>query len=64
MSNVVSSIVEVSINKIALGIHVSVDDWIAEGATIASNSAFLDITTFYFTTRVFFEKNAHVPHQF
>ena len=36
MSIVVSSIVEMSLNKIALQIHVSADDWTAERAIIAS----------------------------
>ena len=37
MSIVVSNIAEVSLNKIALWIHVGVDDWTAERANIASN---------------------------
>ena len=37
MSIVVSNIAEVSLNKIALWIHVGVDDWTAERANTASN---------------------------
>ena len=39
MSIVVSTIAEVCMNKIALWIHVGVDDWRDERATIASNVA-------------------------
>ena len=38
MSIVLSSIVEVSMNKMALWIHVVVDDWTAAKAIIASNA--------------------------
>ena len=37
MSYAVSGIVEVSLNKIALGISIGVDDWTSERAIIASN---------------------------
>ena len=37
MSLTVSSIVEVSINKIILWISMDADDWTAEGMIIASN---------------------------
>ena len=37
MSTLMLTIVEVSMNKIALGIHADVDDWTAEKAIIASN---------------------------
>ena len=39
MSIVVSSIVEASMNKIALWIRVGTDDWIAERAIIASRES-------------------------
>ena len=39
MNVAVSSIVEVSMNKIALQIRVGVDDWTAERAIIASNES-------------------------
>ena len=39
MNIAVSSIVEVSMNKIALQIRVGVDDWTAERAIIASNES-------------------------
>ena len=37
MGLIVSGIVEVSLNKIALRISVDADDWTAESAIIASN---------------------------
>ena len=37
MGLIVSGIVEVSLNKIALRISVDADDWAAESAIIASN---------------------------
>ena len=37
MSIIVSIIVEVSMNKIALWIHMGVDDWTAERAIIANS---------------------------
>ena len=53
MEIVVSSIVEVSMNKIALGIPIGVDDLTAKRATIASNqrgsarlTAFLSIVVY------------------
>ena len=42
MSIVMSSIVELSIIKIALWIHVDVDDWADERAIIASNESPVD----------------------
>ena len=40
MNIVVSSIVEVSVNKVPLKIRVSADDWTSERAIIASNDYF------------------------
>ena len=39
MNYIVSSIIEVSVNKIALWISVGVDDWTAERVLIASNGS-------------------------
>ena len=41
MSFVVSSIIEMSMNKIALGTRINVDEWIDERAIIASNAEVL-----------------------
>ena len=47
MSSIVLSIVQVSVNKIALWISVRVDDWTAETAIIANNDIMIYCITNY-----------------